>query len=172
MLSEDTIWESLKDKIFDSTMTIVIISPGMKTPNVSDRNQWIPWEISYSLKKVSRTSGGREKTSYSNAMLAIVLPDKQGSYRYFIEDNTCCEKPCRTLKTNILFRILEKNMFNIVAPHFRQCNNSSRVFYGESSYIASVKWEDFISAPQIYIEQAYDRLSRIEQYNITKELNE
>ena len=53
-LSEDTIWEKLKNRIYDSTLTIVFISPKMKEEGNSDRNQWIPWEISYSLKETKR----------------------------------------------------------------------------------------------------------------------
>ena len=44
-LSEDTIWGKLKDRIYDSTLTVVMISPNMKE-NKRDIEQWIPWEIS------------------------------------------------------------------------------------------------------------------------------
>lgn len=95
--SEDYIWEHLKDKIYDSTVTIVLVSPNMKEPNKWERNQWIPWEISYSVKKTTR--GGR--TSQRNALLVVILPDKNGEYSYYDD-----------LK---LFRILEKNINNGLA---------------------------------------------------------
>ena len=49
-LSDDSIWNSLKEKIFDSSVTIVLISPKMKEQLKSQKLQWIPQEISYSLK--------------------------------------------------------------------------------------------------------------------------
>ena len=74
-LSEATIWEKLKDRIYDSSVTIVFISPGMKESWKTERNQWIPWEISYSLKEVSRKNkNGDAITSRSNAMKTAHIP--------------------------------------------------------------------------------------------------
>ena len=39
--SETAIWEHLKSKIYDSTITIVLISPNMKEANKWQRSQWI-----------------------------------------------------------------------------------------------------------------------------------
>lgn len=92
--SEDYIWEHLKNRIYISTVTIVLISPNMKEPMKWEKSQWIPWEISYSLRETTRS----DRTSRSNAILAVVLPDKYHSYDYY-----------RYLQ---LFDILKKNMKN------------------------------------------------------------
>ena len=170
-LSESTIWEKLKDRIFDSTLTIVMISPNMRETWKADRDQWIPWEISYSLKEPSRkTRSGKIVSSSSNAMLAIVIPDMQGNYSYYTYNNNCCQTTCRTLKTYTLFEIMRNNMFNIKSPNADVCNNNSKIYHGDSSYITSVKWEDFVKDPEGYIRKAYDIQSKIDQYKIAKEV--
>ena len=171
-LSEDAIWNKLKDRIYDSTLTIVIISKGMRNRYLRDRDQWIPWEISYSLKEVSRKNiSGNMVTSSSNAMLAIILPDRNGSYEYFTYNKSCCSNPCCYLKTDFLFEIMRKNMFNIKSVDSKMCNDGSTVYFGDSSYISSVKWDDFIKEPETYIDKAYDIQSKIEKYNVCKELD-
>lgn len=163
-LADSTIGSKLGDKIFDSSVTIVLISRGMKelTP---ERDQWIPWEISYSLKEQSR-QGGRSK---SNAVLAVVLPDTAGSYSYYITNNSECNS--RTLNTGWLFRILSENMFNhkYKDNQTRTCNGKT-IYTGQPSYIESVEWNRFIIEPQKYIDNALELRSRISEYEITKNL--
>ena len=81
--SEEAIWEHLKGKIYDSSITIVLISPNMKEYGKWQRSQWIPWEISYSVKETVRN----DRKSHRNAILAVILPDKLGSYDYYDKNN-------------------------------------------------------------------------------------
>jgi hypothetical protein len=165
-LSDDQIWEKLKDRIFDSTVTIIMISSKMKEQNRRDSSQWIPWEVSFSLKETTRN----DRTSLSNALLAVVLPDRTSGYEYFIVENNCCESHCRTLKTNTLFKILYENMFNQVSKKALPCIRGDAVYSGDSSYIKSVKWSDFVQKPQEYIKQAIEIKNNIDKFKVVKEV--
>lgn len=147
--SEDYIWDHLKDKIFPTTVTIVLISPGMKEPNSYDKSQWIPWEVRYSLKEYTRSIDSDNKenathTSHTNGILAVVLPDAYGSYRYMIENKSCCTSGCRLLHTDKLFWILQENMFNRKEPNRNKCQQGDLIYYGNCSYIPIVTWDNFI----------------------------
>lgn len=165
-LEDSTIGSKLGNKIFDSSVTIVLVSKGMKETYSAEKDQWIPWEISYSLKEQSR-EGGRSKT---NAVLAVVLPDTLGNYDYYILDNSCPYCKCRTLKTDFLFQILRDNMFNVIKPVFTECENhiGSKPYQGYSSFIHSVKWADFFSKPNKYIDIAVAIRQNINDYELTK----
>ena len=170
-LSENTIWQKLRNRIYDSSITIVFISPEMREFGKSDRAQWIPWEISYSLKETSRKNkNGDPVTSKSNAMLAVVLPDSSGSYSYFLEKKSCCQSGCIMHHTDKLFKILRDNKFNFKNPTKNICNNNSTIWRGEHSYITAVKWCDFKANYDKYIEDAYNRQNNIDDYDIVKEL--
>lgn len=171
-LTDDTIWEKLKDRIYDSSVTIVFLSPGMKESWKSDRDQWIPWEVSYSLKETSRkTKSGKTVTSHSNAMLAVVLPDTNGSYSWYLESRTCCDSKCTTHHTDKLFEIIKKNKFNRTKKGSkRTCDNNETIWTGTCSYIEAVKWSSFIADYQKYVVKAVDRQDHIDEYDICKEV--
>lgn len=171
VLSDDTIWEKLKDRIYDSSVTVIFISPGMKENWKLERDQWIPWEISYSLKEVSRKNkNGQAVTSRSNAMLAVVLPDSNGSYSYYLESRNCCGSGCTTHHTDKLFSIIRKNKFNLKNPNKKICDTGETIWYGEYSYIKAVKWSAFIKSYSTYIKSACERQDCIDDYDICKEV--
>jgi len=159
-LADSTIGSKLGDKIFDSSVTIVFISKGMKE-NKPEKDQWIPWEISYSLREQSRQYGN----SKTNAVLAIVLPDETSSYEYFMEYNSACNST--TYKTDRLFTVLRENMFNVKIPQTHTCNGHT-IYTGYSSYIHSVKWDDFINNINHYIDITVEIWKNRNDYNIRK----
>ena len=171
-LSDDAIWEKLKDRIYDSSVTIIFISPGMKELGKSDRDQWIPWEVSYSLKETSRKNkNGDPITSHTNAMVAVVLPDQNGSYSYYLEPKNCCLSGCTIHHLNILFEIIKKNKFNRIRnASKRVCENNDTIWSGSCSYIEAVKWSDFIADYKKYVDSAEERQNHIDEFEICKEI--
>ena len=161
-LAEPTIGSKLGDKIFNSSVTIVLISKGMKE-NTPEKDQWIPWEISYSLKEQSR-AGGRSKT---NAMLAIVLPDENGSYDYYMTSNPACNSI--TFHTDKLFQILRDKMFNLKdkESNIRHCNGT-KIYEGNPSFIVSVKWSNLGGSLTPHINLATEIRQNIDKYEIIK----
>lgn len=163
----------MKNRIYDSSVTVVFISPNIRESGKADRDQWIPWEISYSLKEISRkTKTGKSVTSKSNAMVAVVLPDSNGSYSYYLESRTCCSSYCTTHHTDKLFTILAKNKFNLKNPSTRECtNNEGKIWTSPNpSYIGAVKWDAFIADYKKYIDDAIERQDNIDDYTIRKEV--
>lgn len=160
--SDEYIESALRAKIYDSSITIVIVSKGMKDLWKSEKDQWMPWEISYSLKEYTRNG----RTSLSNGIIAVVLPDENGSYGYYLSKDSVCN--CTNYNTPFLFQILRENMFNIKIPDTHICSNGSTIYSGDFSYISSIKWEDFKINPNKYLDKAIELRDKKAHYNITK----
>lgn len=145
---DETIRTKLSDKIFDSTITLVLISPNMKEEGFyasDEKEQWIPWEISYSLRKKNRV----DKVSYPNAILAIILPDENGSYEY--------------AKSRYFgFEILNKNRNNLLYEYPQTTLNSSC----SQSYILLCNWDQFLSQFEGWIKAAIEIRQNIDKYQL------
>lgn len=59
--STENIKKNLKDMMYDTSVTIVILSPNMK------ESKWIDWEIEYCLKDITR----KDRTSHTNGVVAV-----------------------------------------------------------------------------------------------------
>jgi len=164
-LEDSTIGSKLGDKIFYSSVTIVLISKGMKNLALPESEQWMPWEISYSLKEQSR-NGGKSKT---NAMLAVVLPDEYGLYNHFFTDHPECNSV--TWHTNNVFQILRENMFNrkTKEENVRHCNGT-KIYEGNPSYIYAVKWDFFKDNVNAYVDIALAIRENIDSYELVKKI--
>lgn len=157
--ADSTIETSLKDKIFRSSVTIVMISKGMKDIYRHERDQWIPWEVSYSLRDVTRN----DRTCRMNAVLGLVLPDEYGSYDWYYTSNIACN--CTTHHTDQLFEMLRVNMFNMKEPKLTTCQGMD-IHHGEFSFIKTVRWSQFSTDPDSYLDTAIDIRDNKNLYNI------
>jgi len=168
--TEEQIWEILKPKVHDSTVTLVVISRGMKDISESEGEQWIPNEIRYSLWEVERG----ERTSATNALLGVIIPDRDGSYGYIWGSSSC--EHCKNIRmfqkdNQHLFRILGQNIFNKKEDDGQKCPGLScgtRIFTGDHSYLHLVNFDEFISNPNTHIEKALEIQGKVGEYGVEK----
>lgn len=144
--SDNTIWEYLKNMIWGTTVTIVILSPEMCN------SSWIESEISYSLKKISRDG----TQSQRNGVVAVIQKIN-GNYDWFkcsykntdghVTNQYCEEK---------VFDIIKANRWN-QNPIVYSCEKCKSVNSLMGSYIAYVEEDEFISNMDKYIENAFKK---------------
>lgn len=163
---DETIASKLRDKIYDSSVTVVLISPRMKELYTPEKDQWIPWEISYSLREVPRA----DRVSRANALLGVVLPDVNGSCEYVITNRACCPSGCIYLNRTNLFAIIQENTFNRKRPPQHTCNIQDIIWDYPFSYMHIVSWPTFISNMDRAIEDAIAIRDRISEFDIHKQV--
>lgn len=153
----DHIRGKLKDMIYSTSVTIVLLSPNMK------QSAWIDWEIEYSLKQIKR----RDITSSTNGIVAVVM-EQNGNYSWLRPSITNSDG-CSSIQTNneYLYNIITNNRFN-QEPKIYSCNKCQTVNQMEGSYISIVNEKDFLSDPHYYIENAYEKSKKTDNYALTK----
>lgn len=143
----ETIRSKLADKIFDSSVTIVLISPNMNETYRSEKDQWIPWEIAYSLKSKSRA----DNRSKRNAILLVVLPNKMERYDYV--DSYYFS----------YFEIIKRNLNNLHTPYL---SNKLKNGNCSQSYMLRCNWDNFMSNVNSWIDAALEIRDKGDKYNI------
>ncbi|MEW4286258.1 TIR domain-containing protein [Priestia koreensis] len=153
----DYIKNKLKDMIYSTSVTIVIISPTMNLSN------WIDWEIEYSLKQIKRN----DRTSGTNGVLGIVMK-YNGGYSWLRPSVKNTDGHNAILTNNeYLYDIVHKNRFNQNPPEYT-CDVCKNVDSLTGSYISLVNEENFLKEPNKYIENAYDKSRNTAKYNLTR----
>lgn len=144
--STENIKKNLKDMMFDTSVTIVIISPNMK------ESKWIDWEIEYCLKNITR----KDRTSHTNGVVGVIMK-VDGKYDWFKYSTTnsdnCSVSSYHDFKT---FDIINNNRYN-QDPKIYSCDKCKCVNALTGSYIAFVEEDDFLANPDKYINNAYDK---------------
>lgn len=144
--STENIKKNLTDMMYDTSVTIVIISPNMK------ESEWIDWEIEYCLKNIPR----KGRTSHTNGVIGVIMK-YNGGYGWFKKQCTNSDGCFSiTYETTEVYDIINNNRFN-QNPKVYSCNVCKTVDTLTGSYIAYVEEDDFISNPTKYINNAYDK---------------
>ena len=142
----ENIKKNLRDMMYDTSVTIVIIYPHMK------ESKWIDWEIEYCLKDNTR----KGRTSHNNGVVGVIMK-YNGGYDWFKYTHTN-DDGCRSISyhSEKVHDIINNNRFN-QDPKVYSCNVCKTVNALEGSYIAYVTEDDFLSDPSIYIDNAYEK---------------
>ncbi len=156
--STENIKNNLRDMMYDTSVTIVIISPNMKD------SKWIDWEIEYCLKNNTR----RGRTSHTNGVVGVIMK-QNGSYDWFksiSKKADGCESS--SYDESKVYSIINNNRFN-QNPKKYSCDVCKTVDALTGSYIAYVEEETFLSNPSKYIDNAYDKSENdADGYDIVK----
>jgi hypothetical protein len=155
--STENIKQHLKDMIYDTSVTIVIISPNI------NKSKWIDWEIEYSLKEITR----KDKTSRTNGIVGIVMKHN-GNYSWLQNTSNKIDGHTSTSTDNsLLYDIIVENRGN-QNPKEYFCEECKTIDQLTGSFISLIKEEDFLSNPNFYIENAFDKSKNISNYDICK----
>lgn len=156
--STENIKKNLKDMMYNTSVTIVIISPNIKN------SKWIDWEIEYCLKEISR----KDRTSYTNGIIAVIQK-VNGGYSWFKTSNIQLDGCSATsYSTSLVYDIINKNRFN-EEPKVYSCNQCKCFTEATASYISYIDEDTFLSDPNTYIENAFDKSENANNYNLTKQ---
>lgn len=150
----------LKDMMYDTSVTIVILSPNMIQSN------WIDWEIEYCLKSITR----KDRTSHINGIVGVIKKC-EGNYSWFKNEHPNLHgNIVSSYKLEKVYDIISKNHFNS-EPVKWHCDKCKAYDPLEGSYISFIEEDVFLSDPIKYINNAYDKSeSDALGYKITKEI--
>ena len=144
--STENIKKNLKDMMYDTSVTIVILSPNMK------KSKWIDWEIEYCLKDIKR----KDRTSHTNGVVAVIMK-VDNSYEWIKKSGTNCHGVSTvSYDMDKVFDIISQNHFNS-NPKQWHCNECETYDWLNGSYIAFVDEETFLNKPEKFINNEYDK---------------
>ena len=123
--STENIKDALKDMMYDTSVTIVVISPNIKS------SKWIDWEIEYSLKNITR----KNRTSHTNGVVGVIMK-YNGGYDWIkttSNNSDGCTSSC--YDEDKVYAIINNNRFN-QNPKVYSCDVCKTVNALSGSYIA------------------------------------
>ena len=147
--SAEYIKSYLKDMIYNTSVTIVIVSPQML------QSRWIDWEIEYSLKNIPRDG----RISKTNGIVCVV--QKSGFFNSSDKGYNWIKNYDGYLDRSKLSSIILENRHNNIEGNYKTSSEN---------YIDIVLEDEFLNNPNKHIEEAYNKSRSLEKYNIAKQI--
>jgi len=154
----ENIKENLKDMMYNTSVTIVIISPSIK------QSKWIDWEIEYCLKEISR----KDRTSQTNGIVAVIQK-VNGNYDWFKSMNKQSDGcVSSSYSEHLVYAIISENRYN-QSPKEYSCDTCKTINALSGSYISYVKEDVFLSDIDKYTENAFEKSENSDNYDLKKQ---
>jgi hypothetical protein len=156
--STENIKKALKDMMFNTSVSIVIISPNM------NKSKWIDWEIEYCLSEYTR----KDRTSKTNGVVGVIMKVNGSTDWLKIHSLDCHGTSVIQYRRELLYPIIYNNRYNS-NPKLRHCDECNTYDSMKGSYITLVDEDNFLAYPNFYIENAYGKSDDVSKYILTKE---
>lgn len=153
--SEEYIKSVLKDPFFNTTITIVVISPNML------ESDYIPWEIEYSIKYATRENC----SSHPNGIVAVIM-EKNNSCSWFMKSGIECIVNNDKYNLDYVPYIIRANRYNLLMSGLSRIEASKKSL--PVSYIDIIRQSDFLNNCNKYIDSAYDKSLHESHYDLVK----
>ena len=140
----ETIKNYLKDMIYDTSVTIVVISPQVKYSN------WVDWEIRYSLRQTTRDG----RTSHRNGIVCVI----QNCKDFLGNENTRWAQDYNgNYRKDIFPEVIIDNMQTTFPKQKTYVDYLRDNNHSQKDYCIVISESMFKSSPTSYIEEAYRR---------------
>lgn len=155
-MTEDTIKRYLYEKLADSSITIVLLTPkaiNYEKNIISKLDDWLYDELRYSLED--------RVNNITNGVIAVYTKEAKASL--IVENGD-------SVSINDFNNLVRKNMFNIKSQ-YKHNPNINLYDRDYDHYISLVSLEDFMSDPQKYIDIATKKRKEVYKYNLVKSMD-
>lgn len=158
-LADNTIKEYLKDMIFDSSVTVVIISPQVT------QSAWVDWEIRYSLTSTTRNG----KTSKRNGIVCVIQNETTiGRLGGLVKNTSWSRNVFGRLRSDIFPPAIISNLQNTfgTSGNVLESMGLTDDYEGCQDYAIVVSENTFLNNPDRYINAAFQRAQDTTNYPV------
>ncbi len=161
--SDEVIWEYLKEKLKDTSITVSIITPDALnySRNSSGIDDWLYDEQRFSLHD--------RDSNRTNGMIALYTDDT-ARHLYDTVKHKCgiCneEKDVKIMKERNC--LLSRNVTVLKNNAQKVCNCTTLFDSHRDCYVSFIHFDDFLSNPKKYIDIAIEKRNRINDFDLVK----